>query len=74
MWEHESAMLVPPDDPEALADAIERLCEGTVRQLIANGGRAAYARFADASARAQMIGEVVERVMGDRWQRPPTRD
>lgn len=69
----ESALLVPPGDPTALADAIERLCSGELRKRIANGGFIAYAHHANAAARARLMGEVVERVMGSRWQRQPAR-
>jgi glycosyltransferase involved in cell wall biosynthesis len=67
------ALLVPPDDPHALADAIERLCNGSARERIARKGRAAYEQHAGAATRARIVGSVVERVMGDRWQRQPVR-
>ena len=71
--QHESPLLVPPSDPEALANAIERLCNGTGRERTARGGRAAYERFAGAATRAEMLREVIARVMGGRWQRQPAR-
>jgi glycosyltransferase involved in cell wall biosynthesis len=64
----ESALLVPPDDPDALANAIERLCDGVTRHRIACGGYEAYQRGANAAARARVMTEVCERVMGDRWR------
>jgi glycosyltransferase involved in cell wall biosynthesis len=67
----EIAVLVPPDDPEALADAIERLCDGDERQQTAHGGKVAHEQNAAASARAGIMTDVVERVMGGRWQRRP---
>lgn len=67
----ESALLVPPDDPGALADAIEQLCDGEERQKIARGGYEAYRLHADAAARGAVMEAVVERVMGDRWRRQP---
>ncbi|MEX1158755.1 MAG: hypothetical protein WEC79_07495, partial [Thermomicrobiales bacterium] len=69
----DSALLVPPDDPAALAGAIERLCSGELRERIASAGREVYAQHADAAARARVMGEVIERVMGSRWQRQPVR-
>lgn len=69
----DGVLLVPSDDPEALADAIARLCDGSERERIARGGKAAYEKHADALARAGIMSEIVERVMGDRWRRQPTR-
>jgi glycosyltransferase involved in cell wall biosynthesis len=54
----ESALLVPPGDPEALAEALRRLAaDGQLAQRIAAGGRAAYERSAS------------EAVLGARWQK-----
>jgi glycosyltransferase involved in cell wall biosynthesis len=54
----ESALLVPPGDPGALAEALRRLAaDGQLAQRIAAGGRAAYERSAS------------EAVLGARWQK-----
>ncbi len=73
LQERDGAIRVQPDSPEALADAIERLCDGSERERIARGGRAAYEQYAGANERSRIIGGVVERVMGGRWQRQPVR-
>jgi glycosyltransferase involved in cell wall biosynthesis len=53
----ESALLVPPGDPETLAEAIRRLADDTdLARRVALGGRAAY------EARAS------ESVLGPRWR------
>jgi glycosyltransferase involved in cell wall biosynthesis len=53
----ESALLVPPGDPAALADAIRRLAaDPELARRIAAGGRAAYER------------EASETVLGRRWR------
>jgi glycosyltransferase involved in cell wall biosynthesis len=52
-----SALLVPPGDVEALADAVRRLAtDGELAKRIAAGGRAAYERAAS------------EAVLGKRWR------
>ena len=52
-----SALLVPPDDPAALAGAVRRLAaDGALRERLSRGGRAAY------EARAS------EDVLGRRWR------
>ena len=52
----ESALLVPPGDPAALAAAIRRLTgDGALAERIGRGGRATYERKAS------------ERVLGERW-------
>ena len=71
--EHDSALLIPPGDPKALAEAIARLCDGSERERIAREGKAAYEKHAGAVARAGIMSEIVERVMGDRWQHQPAR-
>ena len=71
--DNENALLVPPDDPVALANAIEQLCSGAERERIASGGETAYERRANATVRSQIVGDVVERVMGSRWQRQHAR-
>jgi len=62
---------VPPGNSVALADAIERLCSGDLRKKIARAGLVRYRQSAEATVRARLVGDAVERVMGDRWQRPP---
>jgi len=53
----ESALLVPPGDPDALADAVRRLAaDEELARRIATGGRAAYERAAS------------ETVLGSRWR------
>jgi glycosyltransferase involved in cell wall biosynthesis len=54
----ESALLVPPGDPEALASAVRRLAEEPgLAERIAEGGLAAYRERAS------------EDVLGARWRR-----
>lgn len=68
----ESAILVPPDDPVALADAIEKLCCGEFRRRIAYAGsKAEYRSFV---SRRAIMASVVERVMEGRWRRQPAID
>jgi glycosyltransferase involved in cell wall biosynthesis len=53
----ESALLVAPGDPAALADAVQRLAEdGELARHVGAGGRAAYERHAS------------EAVLGPRWR------
>jgi glycosyltransferase involved in cell wall biosynthesis len=53
----ESALLVPPGDPEALAEAVRRMASDTdLARRVATGGRAAYERSAS------------EAVLGARWR------
>jgi glycosyltransferase involved in cell wall biosynthesis len=53
----ESALLIPPGDPAALADAVRRLVtDPQLAGRIASGGRAAYERNAS------------EAVLGERWR------
>ncbi len=68
----DSAILVLPDDPGVLADALQQLCSGERRKRIANAGTAAYKRNADCVARTTILESVIERVMGNTWQRQPT--
>jgi len=61
----ESALLVPPDDATALADAIARLADSEVRRRIAAGGRAAYEECGSLAAVARALAPVVA-LAGDR--------
>src|SRR5204862_663537 len=54
----ESALLVPPGDPEALAAALRRLAaEEDLGRRLSDGGRAAY------------VAHASEQVLGARWRR-----
>ncbi len=55
-----NGLLVPPSDPQAIADAVERLIRdgGLRRRLIATGNRAARAHTADSHARKIALGLV----------------
>jgi glycosyltransferase involved in cell wall biosynthesis len=60
----ESALLVPPGDPRALADAINRVAESAeLAQRIAAGGRAAYERSASEAVLGQRWREMIERLL-----------
>jgi len=60
----ESALLVPPGDPQALADTVKRLAENAeLGQRIAGGGRAAYERSASEAVLGQRWREIVERLL-----------
>jgi glycosyltransferase involved in cell wall biosynthesis len=53
----ESALLVPPGDPHALAEAVRRIAGDRVRaERLSTGGRAAYERSAS------------EAILGERWR------
>jgi glycosyltransferase involved in cell wall biosynthesis len=53
----ESALLVPPGDPDALAEAVRRIAGDRVRAgRLSTGGRAAYERSAS------------EAILGERWR------
>ena len=53
----ESALLVPPGDPDALAQSLRRVAaDGELRRRLSEGGRAAYRRQAS------------EKVLGPRWR------
>jgi glycosyltransferase involved in cell wall biosynthesis len=56
----ESALLVPPDDASALADAIESLTDSQLRQSIAAGGRSAFEARASLSAIADGLHPVLD--------------
>ena len=60
----ESALLVPPGDPEALAEAIRRLAASTeLAQRIAAGGRTAYERQASEAVLGERWREIIERLL-----------
>ncbi|HUG15920.1 MAG TPA: glycosyltransferase [Thermomicrobiales bacterium] len=54
----DSALLVPPGDPAALADAIERLADPELRARVAQRGHAVYRERASADALACRIGQI----------------
>ncbi|HQZ89637.1 MAG TPA: glycosyltransferase [Thermomicrobiales bacterium] len=66
----ESALLVSPDDAEALAQAIERLCDTSLRREIAAGGRLAYEQRGSQEAVARALAPVVAlaRDRGRAWR------
>jgi glycosyltransferase involved in cell wall biosynthesis len=55
----ESALLVPPDDPAALACALARLTDSALRARLAAGGRAAFERHASLAALTQAVEPVL---------------
>ena len=60
----ESALLVPPGDPQALADAINRVAESAeLARRIAAGGRAAYERSASETVLGQRWREIIQRLL-----------
>jgi glycosyltransferase involved in cell wall biosynthesis len=60
----ESALLVPPGDPGALADAVRRLAtEADLAQRIAAGGRAAYERQASEAVLGRRWRGIIERLL-----------
>jgi glycosyltransferase involved in cell wall biosynthesis len=59
-----SALLVPPGEPEALAEAIHRLAaEPDLAKRIAAGGRAAYERSASEAVLGQRWRAIIERLL-----------
>lgn len=54
-----SALLVPPDDPAALANAIERLRDRDLRERIATGGQTMYQTHASSPAMAAALSPVL---------------
>src|SRR5579864_3991244 len=62
-----TAVLVPPADPAALADAIQRMIEHPDRaQALARAGRALMLERLDISQTARAIGATYERLLGRR--------
>ena len=60
----ESALLVPPGDPEALAGALRRLAgDRTLAQHLSAGGRAAYEAHASETVLGHRWRELVERAV-----------
>jgi glycosyltransferase involved in cell wall biosynthesis len=60
----ESALLVPPGDPEALAEAIGRLAASTeLAERIAAGGRVAYESQASEAVLGVRWREIIERLL-----------
>jgi glycosyltransferase involved in cell wall biosynthesis len=68
----ESALLVPPDDTLALADAIESLIDPQLRQSIGEGGRRAFEARASRSALARDLRPVQDLALA-RGRRGPCR-
>ncbi|RIK46254.1 MAG: glycosyl transferase family 1 [Chloroflexi bacterium] len=56
----EDALLVPPADPAALADAITRLCDAAERARIARNGYAAFQKHASEAALADALQPLVQ--------------
>jgi glycosyltransferase involved in cell wall biosynthesis len=62
--DEDSALLVPPGDPPALARAIQRLAESTeLAARVGAGGRAAYERSASEAVLGQRWREIIERLL-----------
>lgn len=57
-----SALLIPPADPHALADAIERLTDPLARERIARAGREAFERHGNLDALASALTPVVAHI------------
>jgi glycosyltransferase involved in cell wall biosynthesis len=59
-----SALLVPPGDAEALADAVRRLAtDGELAKRVAAGGRAAYERAASEAVLGKRWRDLIERLL-----------
>jgi glycosyltransferase involved in cell wall biosynthesis len=60
----ESALLVPPGDPEALAEALRRLAaDGELRRRLSEGGLAVYRAHASEEVLGQRWRKLLERVV-----------
>ena len=65
----ESALLVPPGDPDALAAAIRRVAgDPDLAQRLSEGGLAAYRRHASEDVLGRRWREVLERAIAVRSQ------
>ncbi|MCO5178134.1 MAG: glycosyltransferase [Thermomicrobiales bacterium] len=64
------AVLIPPDDPDALAAAIARLQDADARARIAAGGRSAFEAHASLAAISRSLWPVVDlaRTRGRAWR------
>jgi glycosyltransferase involved in cell wall biosynthesis len=62
----ESALLVPPADAPALADALESLVDPSLRQRIAAGGRRAFVEHASLAALARDLQPALDLARGQR--------
>ncbi len=65
----DDALLVPPDDPQALADALAALLEPRLRTRLAVGARAVSSREASASALARQVRPLVRRARDHAWRK-----
>jgi glycosyltransferase involved in cell wall biosynthesis len=66
----EAGIVIPPDDPDALANALSALKDGDLRSRLGESGR----RFAEANRRSTIVAELVERIEAigaDRWNEHP---
>lgn len=63
----ESALLVPPADPAALAEAVDRLAaDEELRRHVAAGGRRAYDRYASRAVRGRAWRSLLEGLLAER--------
>ena len=60
-----NGLLVPPGDPEALASALGRIADPTLRASLAKGARSVSARWSWASY-AELLERLAGRVLGSR--------
>jgi glycosyltransferase involved in cell wall biosynthesis len=64
LLDDESALLVPPGDPEALATAVRRILDDTaLAQRLGAGGRAAYEAKASETVLGHRWREIIERLL-----------
>ncbi len=61
----ESALLIPPADPEALADAIRRLRDPVLRDRLGSAARARYMGTASIDVQAARLARVVDGLIGE---------
>lgn len=57
-----SALLVPPDSPTALADALERLTDAGLRARVSEAGHNVYMERASAAAMARALGPALQQL------------